>query len=377
MKKIVLIFILNILILSPTYAKHQYEEYSIWAFWNYIIKGSDNYYQFQSDLIQDKDVIKEIKNKKKTGLVSYLLFEDDKIKIDEHDLPSYIKNNRGWLPSHSMGKSLVSYVTGYAICEGYIDNINVKLDDWATIKGTLYEGQKLIDLLNMRAGDQEIIGEKKFNTDNKIKDNRDLNVNVYPIKEIMKLDILQTTKKSKPLYNYNALATNTIMNYTIFKVGDNYQNLLNKVFKEDAKIKNTVLFHKTIRSYKKNQAKGEYGRYSFYADRYDYLRIAKSIMDNWNNDTCVGKYLKTIYKQRINKNKKNYNGESVSQYSKKYGGQFHFDIIGLSKRKILGMDGFGGQNIIIDFEKERIIVVNSRDRHYNWKKIVLKKLKKK
>ncbi len=41
------------------------------------------------------------------------------------------------------------------------------------------------------------------------------------------------------------------------------------------------------------------------------------------------------------------------------------------------MDGFGGQQIIIDFDKERIIVVNSRDRHYNWKKIVLKKLKQK
>ena len=57
MKKIVLIFILSILILSPTYAKHQYEEYSFSAFWNYIVTGSDNYYQFQSDLIQDKDVI--------------------------------------------------------------------------------------------------------------------------------------------------------------------------------------------------------------------------------------------------------------------------------------------------------------------------------
>ena len=34
------------------------------------------------------------------------------------------------------------------------------------------------------------------------------------------------------------------------------------------------------------------------------------------------------------------------------------------------------ENIVIDFEKKRIIVVNSRDRHYNWKKIVLKKLKK-
>ena len=280
-----------------------------------------------------------------------------------------------------MGKSLVSYVTGYAICEGYIDNINVKLDDWSTIKGTLYEGQKLIDLLNMRAGDQKIIGEKKYNSDNRIKDQRNFNVNVYPIEMVMKRKILQSTKKSKPVYNYNALATNTIMNYTIFKVGDDYQQLLNKVFKEDAKVKNSVFFSKTIRSFYSDE-EGEFGRYSFYADRYDYLRIAKSIMDHWNNDTCVGKYLKTIYEQRINKNKKSYNGDrsgqfDVAMYTKKYGGQFHFDIIGLSKRKILGMSGFGGQNIIIDFDRERIIVVNSRDRHYNWKKIVLKKLKKK
>ena len=382
MKNCLSIIFFSLILSFPSQAKHQYEEYSFNAFWKYEIKGSDNYYKFNSDLIQDKDVIKELKNNKKTHLVSYLLFEDNKIKIDEHDLPSDIKRNKGLLPSHSMGKSLVSYVTGYAICEGYIDNINVKLDDWSTIKGTLYESQKLIDLLNMRAGDQRIIGEKNFNSDNRIKDSRDLNVNVYPIKDIMKLDILQTTKKSKPVYNYNALATNIIMNYTIFKTGDDWQKLLNKVFKEDAKIKNTVMFHKTIRSRYSNQAKGEYGRYSFYADRYDYLRIAKSIMDHWNNDTCVGKYLKTIYEQRINKNKRSYDGDrhgqfSVSQYTKKYGGQFHFDIIGLSKRKIMGLDGFGGQNIIIDFEKERIIVVNSRDRHYNWKKIVLKKLKQK
>ena len=380
--RILLIFLFSLLIFPTSFAKHQYEEYGFGYFKKYEVKGSNNYFQFNSDLIQDKDVIKEIKNKKTTRLVSYLLFEDNKIKIDEHDLPSYIKYNKGLLPSHSMGKSLVSYVTGYAICDGYIDNINVKLDDWFTIKGTLYDGQKLIDLLNMRAGDQKIIGEKKYNSDNRIKDQRGFNVNVYPIEFVMNSTILQSTKKSKPVYNYNALATNTIMNYTIFKVGDDYQKLLNKVFKEDAKIKNSVFFSKTLRPGQSEDEKGEYGRYSFYADRYDYLRIAKSIMDHWNNDTCVGKYLKTIYERRINKNKKSYDGDrsgqfSVSQFTKKYGGQFHFDIIGLSKRKILGMDGFGGQNIIIDFEKERIIVVNSRDRHYNWKKIVLKKLKQK
>ena len=30
----------------------------------------------------------------------------------------------------------------------------------------------------------------------------------------------------------------------------------------------------------------------FRATRYDYLRIAKAMLDDWQNDTCVGKYLK-------------------------------------------------------------------------------------
>jgi hypothetical protein len=198
----------------------------------------------------------------------------------------------------------------------------------------------------------------------------------------MQLVILQKTKKSKPIYNYNALATNLVMNYTIFKAGDDWQKLLNKVFNEHVKVKDDVWFHQTVQNHNSSIHPRETGRYSFYANRYDYLRIGKRILDDWNNDTCTGKYLKTIYEQRINKNKKSYNGDkmgqfSVSQYSKKYGGQFHFDIIGLAKKKILAMDGFGGQQLIVDFDSDRIIVVNSLDRHYNWKKIVHKKLKQK
>jgi len=315
-------------------------------------------------------------------LISYLLFEDNKIKIDQENLPNYIKINNGIMPSHSVGKSLVSYVLGHAICEGYIDNINITLDDWSVLDGTLYKGQKLIDILNMNAGDQKFIGERKFNSDNKIQDVRFLNVNTFPIKDAMQLDILQSTKKSKPVYNYNALATNLLMNYTIYKTGDDWEKLLNKVFNEHVRIKDEVWFHQTVQKHNSSIHPRETGRYSFYANRYDYLRIGKRILDDWNNDTCTGKYLKTIYEQRIKKNKKSYKGDkmgqfSVSQYSKKYGGQFHFDVIGLAKKKILAMDGFGGQQLIVDFDSGRIIVVHSLDRHYNWKKIVHKKLKQK
>jgi len=379
MKKYLLIIFLSSLLNSISLAKHQNEPYEPHSWGKFKVKGSDNYYEFESELIEDKSVKKEIKNNQKTGLISYLLFEDNKIIIDEEDLPYYIKSNNGIMPSHSVGKSLVSYVVGHAICEGYIDNINITLDDWSVLDGTLYKGQKLIDILNMRAGDQKIIGEINFNSDNGIQDKtgkRKLNVNTFPIKDVMKLKIIQNSKKSKAVYNYNALATNLLMNYTIFKTGDDWEKLLNKVFNEHVRIKDSVWFHKTVK-HNKDIDPRETGRYSFYANRYDYLRIGKRILDDWNNDTCVGKYLKTIYDQRINKNRKGHNTQSASQYSKKYGGQFHFDIIGLSKKKILAMDGFGGQQLIIDFDSGRIIVVHSLDRHYNWKKIVHKKLKQK
>jgi len=379
MKKYLLIIFLSSLLNSISLAKHQNEPYEPHSWGKFKVKGSDNYYEFESELIEDKSVKKEIKNNQKTGLISYLLFEDNKIIIDEEDLPYYIKSNNGIMPSHSVGKSLVSYVLGHAICEGYIDNINITLNDWSVLDGTLYKGQKLIDILNMRAGDQKIIGEINFNSDNGIQDKtgkRKLNVNTFPIKDVMKLKIIQNSKKSKAVYNYNALATNLLMNYTIFKTGDDWEKLLHKVFNEHVRVKGNVWFHKTVK-HNKNILPREIGRYSFYANRYDYLRIGKRILDDWNNDTCVGKYLKTIYDQRINKNRKGHNTQSASQYSKKYGGQFHFDIIGLSKKKILAMDGFGGQQLIIDFDSGRIIVVHSLDRHYNWKKIVHKKLKQK
>ena len=382
MKKYLISILFSFLFILSSLAKHQNEPYEPNGWDKFLVKGSQNYYKFQSELVEDQDVKKEIDNSQKTGLISYLLFEDDKIKIDQENLPNYIKINNGIMPSHSVGKSLVSYVLGHAICEGYIDSIEVTLDDWSVLDGTLYKGQKLIDILNMNAGDQNIIGERKFNSDNKIQDQQFLNVNTFPIKDAMQLNILQNTKKSKPVYNYNALATNLVMNYTIFKVGDDWQKLLNKVFNEHVRVKDDVWFHQTVQNHNSSIHPRETGRYSFYANRYDYLRIGKRILDDWNNDTCTGKYLKTIYEQRINKNKKSYNGDkmgqfSVSQYSKKYGGQFHFDVIGLAKKKILAMDGFGGQQLIVDFDNGHIIVVNSLDRHYNWKKIVHKKLKQK
>ena len=349
-------------------------EYSGW-----VIKGSENHFKFQSNLREDKDVLKEFKNNKNTGIISYLLFENDKIVIDVSDIPKKISSGDyiidGLLPSHSMGKSLVSYVTGHAICEGYIDSINVKLNDWPLIQNTLYEDAVLLDLLNMKGGDQKWVGERRnVGSDNRIKgEKKEENVNVIGLEKVMN-KYLKGTEKSKLIYNYSALTTNVIMNYVKFKAGDDWDKLLHKVFNEHVKVKNSVQFQRSNRKYAKTNYVS--ARYSFYANRYDYLRIAKTMMEDWHNDTCAGKYLKTIYKNRIKKKDNVKHSTDVGLYTKSYGGQIHFDLFGIKKeRKILGLSGFAGQNILIDLDNKRIIVISSLYRNYNWKKIVHKVIK--
>ena len=156
MKKYLISILFSFLFALSCLAMHQNEPYEPNVWDKFLIKGSENYYKFQSELVEDADVKKEIDNSPKTGLISYLLFEDGKIKIDQENLPNYIKSNNGIMPSYSVRKSLVSFVLGHAICEGYIDSVEVNLDDWSVLDDTLDKGQKLIDILNMKDGPQTI-----------------------------------------------------------------------------------------------------------------------------------------------------------------------------------------------------------------------------
>ena len=330
----------------------------------FLISPSKNPYQFESNLIEDKDVKKEI-TRKKSPLLSYLLFENDKIIIDEitpkDKFGIIFQNDTQWV-SHSVGKSFVSYITGHAICGGYIDSVESRLNDWEVLKNTLYEDQKLIDILNMSSGDQKHVTEN----DGLKKSGRWFNS--HGIRSFAEIE-LKGTKKSSKKYNYHGLNTNIIFNYVIHKTGDDFENLMNNIFQNKAKIEDDVWFVYTRNSLD--------ARYTFFLTRYDYLRVAKAIMDDWQNDTCVGKYLKTLNEQRINKNRKEYKKFHIGSYTRSYGGQFHLNMVGAKNRNILGMDGYGGQTIVIDLDNSKIIVINSVHYGYNWKKIVHKKLKKK
>jgi hypothetical protein len=317
------------------------------TFHTYEIKPSNNPYEFKSNLRKDEHVKKEIKQ---TGVLSYLLFENDEIVIDEKspDLGEFF-NDKTKLRSNSMGKSMVGYLAGHAICSGYIDSIDTKLNDWPLIEKTLYHDQRLIDLLNMNTGDQKYGTYTMWDGTS----NDDKNLVVY-------MQMMEGKKKSKSEYNYNTVVTNIIFNYIKHKTGDQFENFLEDVFQRHVKIKNSVIFYKSRDLPDSGRANS-----MFYADRYDYLRIAKTIMEDYQSNNCVGKYLKDIYERKVVKGA-NFNSEPSYGNTKTYGGQFHFDYPGLKDRPIFGMSGYAGNAILIDPETSTIVALNSI--HYNIKK---------
>ena len=325
--------------------------------WRQIeIKPSKNPYQFKFNLIEDKFVKKQMKTK---GILSYLYYQDGKILIDEispkERLGDFV-NNETKLMSMSMNKSVTSYILGHAICEGYIEGIESRINDWAILKDTLYENQKLIDLLNMSAGDQKYINEFKFNPNSILADTSyeyETN-NIYTTIEYFFKD----TKKSEGEYNYNGFITQLILNYTKYKLGENYKRLLNKIFQDKVKNEQSINFNEL-------KSSDEYGNAHpmVRMTRFDYLRLAKAIMNDYQNNTCVGKYLREIHKRRIPKKYDDNKHEPEFNRTKSYGGQFHMDYPGLKNRIVFGMGGYGGQAILIDVENSRIVVLNSL--HYN------------
>jgi hypothetical protein len=293
---------------------------------------------------------------KTKGILSYLYYQDGEVLIDEFSpkerLGEFL-NNETKFYSMSMGKSVTSYILGHAICEGYIDGVDARVNDWPVIKDSLYHDQKLINFLNMNTGDQKYVDEYngKVTTLGAYEDE--------DIETTMRLHFRnKNTKKSKEIYNYNGFVTQLILNYIKFKTGEDYDKLYSKIFNDKVKIKHSIRY-----GFTSHQEENGNGHPNIMATRFDYLRIAKAIMDDYQNDTCVGKYLKEIYKKRIPKNLTEKKNEPAFNRSKTYGGQFHMDYPGLKGKIIFGMNGYGGNAILIDMENSRILIVNSL--HYN------------
>ena len=184
---------------------------------------------------------------------------------------------------------------------------------------------------------------------------------------------LKNSKKTGNKWAYNNLLPHLIMNYIIFKAGnDEFLKLLEDAFTNKAKIEYDTSFAQPQTSTSEDKATTS----TLLLTRYDYLRIAKAMLDDWQNDTCEGKYLKSLYER---KTKKNYDyGDTKQAFTnpKSYGGFFHLEPSGMKNRHIFIMDGYGGQTFTIDFDKGRIVATLAIHRDFNWMKIAHSVIKK-
>ena len=326
------------------------------------IRPSDNPYQFKFDLREDKFIKKQMQ---KTALLSYMLYEDGKIVIDEispKDKFGKVFTNETQFHSQSVGKSLASYILGHAICKGYIESVDAQINDWPLIENSIYHNQKIIDIINMAAGDQAYFS--KDNPSNRYK-KTGRSVSNTTIKKAMENEFKEI-KKSKKKYAYNNFPPPLIMNYLIFKVGEEkYQELLDDIFRKKVGIQYGMYFVEPETS-----EPGDRSTHStFLATRYDYLRMSKAMLDDWQNDTCEGKYLKSLFERKIKKNERWENNKDSFGLTKYYAGFFHTGLKGMKNRPIFIMDGYGGQIFTIDFERGRIVATIAIHRDFNWKKI--------
>ena len=312
-------------------------------------------------------------------ILSYLYYENGVIKYNgKAKNGRFIKDitDDTLFYTHSTGKSIVSYIVGHAICDGYISSID-EIIDWPLMKNTLYDGQPLRNLLNMSAGDSHVMTDNKtsrFKGSDIHHRNMGLDTIAY---------LLQGTKaKGNKVFYNNALA-DIIANYIVFKSGDKYDDLMKKVFQEKIKIKNSVSYEKHGQTILHNKVEG-YNRspqtlasYSYFMTRLDFLRVAEAMMKDYQNKTCVGNYLresqeqaKKWYKYRPSSSWENARFW-MHNYAKKYGSQFYFDFYKMKNRNIMGTEGYNGQNMLIDLDNSRIVVTNSSATGWDVRKFIL------
>jgi CubicO group peptidase (beta-lactamase class C family) len=318
------------------------------------------------DIRKEEQVITALKA---TSLLSYLLYENGKIVVDEispSDRFGALVNNDTKFFSMSLGKSMVSYLLGHAVCSGVVKGLDEKVSDWPLLAGTLYQNATLLDLINMRAGDQQYVNEQKGFINSK---RRQSNPNVHSVKANLNEE-LKDSVPAAASFNYNSMAPNLVLNYIIFRSGGKFDALMKKMFQEKVGISDSVFFLK--------QPRGDEGDglavATFYANRYDYFRIAKAMLDDWQADTCEGRYLKEIYKRRVAKQgeqTRTSNPSGPFWSYRGYGGFFHTDFNNFkSGRNIMSFQGYGGQMIVIDFDQGRIVSTHAIHNDYDWKRLV-------
>ncbi len=340
----------------------------------YRIRPAGNAVPFQRDLLPASPVID--RELSEGYLLSYLYYENGAIRYDglpPSDRFSRPVDNETPFFTHSTGKSLVSYIVGHAICEGYISSAD-EVIDWPLMDNTIYDGQSLQDLLNMSAGDSHVVTNGASRVVGANEHHRDMGIDTIA-------SYLRGTERRGSGVFYNNVLTDIIASYVAYRADDSYDQLLRRVFQNKIRIENEVYFELHRRTPTEGQQSPYYGQlqtrasYSFLMTREDFLRVAVAMMQDYQQQTCVGQYLRNAQNDAVRwpgyRPGTNNAHFWLHNYATEYGYQFYFGFHGLRGRNIIATEGYNGQNIMIDLDNTRIVVTNSAATGWDQRTFVL------
>ena len=300
-----------------------------------------------------------------TNLLSALYFDGNNLLIDQK---SEQISETTKLPSQSMAKSFVSYLLGHAICERKISSIEDPVSKYLkATSGTLYGNKTLRQMINMMAGDGDLFDRGGVGkTSGKIRqgglrmgraatladyDKWDFLPN-YDVLMIMgattvyhSIDKAKGIKgKSKLEYSYSSLVADIVFIVIGEATKQNLDKFVQRNLAERAGTTDEMIWLL-------DKDAVPVGSSGLYATRKDYLRLGIMIANDWKSDTCIGKYLRDVEKNKISKG-------SDGGF---YGGFFHFD-------QNASMKGHGGQRIIIDWNTGSVLALNAKTDDYEFRK---------
>ena len=280
-------------------------------------------------------------------MFSFLYYDGEQIV---HDWHSDKVHDQLPILGLSMSKSVTSYLLGKALCFGLIDSLQDPLVKYIPeLNGTYYANVRIIESLNMSAGDGKIYAGGSGGAGG------DWTHYIGPIHDgkggvlelVAKMKNFKPPKKKR--FKYTNVNTDLLAIAIDRVASEGIGEFANNVLAQPGGLEH-------VTQYKSDANSAPLAHGSFYATRYDWLRITIKINEDFNSDSCIGDYLRSAVDDSVSVNA---NEHGCSKYGKFFWHKCK------TARKALQMKGHGGQRSVFDPKTGRVLVIHSIRKDYN------------
>ena len=280
-----------------------------------------------------------------SDLLSVMKYEKGSIVLDA--ISNKIQKNDK-IYGMSMSKGLIGYLVGHAVCEKHISSLDNTVSQYIPETAqTIYENAKIGDMIKMSAGDNPIWNPKGYN----IREYSALVLHGNPSKR----QTIQEVLSSKPntpqadvgIFRYSNAVTDIIARLLDVATPNGLGAFAQQHLAEPAGNNNDAFVLVDKNGWPLAHA-------FIYATRDDWMRMAIKIGEDWQSESCVGKFLRQQQKSSV---KTDRNGHSYAAF-------FWMKDANTSSPQII-LNGHGGQRIIISPEKNTALSYHSIRANYD------------